>query len=71
LSGAGTAPRAVMNSWQRPSSSSVVTPGFTCPTIMSSVSAASRPAARMPSKAAASCSLIWPVLRTGALSAEM
>ena len=40
----------MMNSWHSRSSVAVVTPGRTCGAIMSSVSAASRPAARMPAK---------------------
>ena len=37
---------------------------------MSSASAASRPALRMPSKASGPCSLIWPVLRPGTSKAS-
>ena len=43
------------------SSSPVVTPGTTCGTSASRISAASRPALRMPSKPSGPCSLIWPL----------
>ena len=42
-----------MYSWQSRSSSSVLMPGFTCSPIMSSTSAANRPASRMQAMSAA------------------
>src|ERR1700722_10464844 len=48
-----------MNSWHSLSSRPVEAPGFTCGTIMSRVSAARRPAARIPAKSSGA----WIVMR--------